>query len=248
MHNRLNTVMFKNTKISRKLTALMLESDENFLSSTYFMLTHNQLQTEQLACRRGDRLLFCDLNLSLSDGDFVQIEGHNGIGKTSLLRILSGIATPLAGKVRWNSEEISAQREEYHAALLYLGHHAGVKPELTAWENLRFYQKVSRSLQGDEALWNVLQTVGLLGREDIASAQLSAGQQKRIALARLWLSQAPLWILDEPFNAIDRNGVKVLTALFERHAEKGGIVILTSHQEIPSDKVQKINLAEYNSL
>ncbi|TCP91280.1 heme exporter protein A [Cricetibacter osteomyelitidis] len=209
------------------------------------MLTHNQLQLEQLACQRGDKVLFGGLDLTLNSGDFVQIEGHNGIGKTSLLRILAGLATPLAGKVRWNSAEISTQREQYHNDLLYLGHLAGVKPELTAWENLRFYQKVTQSRQGDEILWDVLQTVGLLGREDIAAAQLSAGQQKRIALARLWLSQAPLWILDEPFNAIDKNGVKVLTALFEQHAAKGGIVMLTSHQEVPSERLQKINLAEY---
>lgn len=204
----------------------------------------NQLQVEQLACRRGDKILFRDLTLAWQSGDFIQIEGHNGIGKTSLLRIVAGLAQPLAGKVRWNFEEISKCREEYYYQLLYLGHQAGVKPELTAWENLRFYQKIGQCRQGDDVLWEVLDTVGLFGREDIAAAQLSAGQQKRIALARLWLSNAPLWILDEPFNAIDKNGVKVLTNLFERHAEQGGIVILTSHQEVPSERLQKYSLEQ----
>ena len=209
------------------------------------MFPAHQLQLEQLACQRGDRVLFTDLSLQFQSGDFVQIEGHNGIGKTSLLRILAGLAQPVEGKVRWNSDEIIKQREEYHYQLLYLGHHSGVKPELTAWENLKFYQQISQGQQGTDILWDVLETVGLLGREDLPAAQLSAGQQKRIALARLWISEAPLWILDEPFTAIDKKGVEVLTALFENHAKNGGMVILTSHQEVPSSLLKKINLADY---
>ena len=206
---------------------------------------HHQLIIENLACQRGDKVLFHHLNLQIQAGDFVQIEGHNGIGKTSLLRIVAGLAIPLEGKVRWNSEEIFKQREAFNYDLLYLGHQSGIKPELNAWENLCFYQQISHCHQGDEILWNVLQTVGLLGREDIPAAQLSAGQQKRIALARLWLSEAPLWILDEPFNAIDKKGVAVLTVLFEQHAQRGGIVILTSHQEVPSAQLKKINLEQF---
>ncbi|WP_293731052.1 cytochrome c biogenesis heme-transporting ATPase CcmA [uncultured Actinobacillus sp.] len=207
-----------------------------------------QLDIEQLACQRGDKILFTDLNLRFKSGDFVQIEGHNGIGKTSLLRILAGLAWPLAGKVRWNLEEIRTNRENYYADLLYLGHQSGVKPELTAWENLSFYQQVSRSKQGDEIVWQALEIVGLLGREDLPASQLSAGQQKRIALARLWLSNAPLWILDEPFNAIDKSGVSVLTQHFEQHCEQGGIVILTSHQDVPSEKLQKVRLEQFKFL
>ena len=170
---------------------------------------HHQLIIENLACQRGDKVLFHHLNLQIQAGDFMQIEGHNGIGKTSLLRIVAGLAVPLEGKVRWNSEEIFKQREAFNYDLLYLGHQSGIKPELNAWENLRFYQQISHCRQGDEILWNVLQTVGLLGREDIPAAQLSAGQQKHITLARLWLSEAPLWVLDEPFNAIDKKDVAV---------------------------------------
>lgn len=206
---------------------------------------YGQLQLEQLACQRGDKILFKNLSLIWQAGDFVQVEGHNGIGKTSLLRILAGLAKPMSGKVRWNNLEIEKNREEYHRDLLYIGHQAGIKPELTAWENLQFYQKISAAKQGDDILWDVLQRVGLLGREDIAASQLSAGQQKRIALARLWLSEAPLWILDEPFTAIDKHGVQVLTALFERHSQKGGMVILTSHQEVPSSLLQKVRLENY---
>ncbi|MCI5763622.1 cytochrome c biogenesis heme-transporting ATPase CcmA [Actinobacillus porcinus] len=208
----------------------------------------SQLDIEQLACQRGDKILFTDLNLTFKSGDFVQIEGHNGIGKTSLLRILAGLALPLSGKVRWNSCEIGADREGYYDNLLYLGHQSGVKPELTAWENLHFYQQVSSSKQGDDILWQALEMVGLLGREDLPASQLSAGQQKRIALARLWLSTAPLWILDEPFNAIDKSGVGVLTRHFEQHAEQGGIVILTSHQDVPSQRLQKVRLDQFKFL
>ncbi|WP_273395906.1 cytochrome c biogenesis heme-transporting ATPase CcmA [Actinobacillus porcinus] len=208
----------------------------------------SQLDIEQLACQRGDKILFTDLNLTFKSGDFVQIEGHNGIGKTSLLRILAGLALPLSGKVRWNSCEIGADREGYYDNLLYLGHQSGVKPELTAWENLHFYQQVSASKQGDDILWQALEMVGLLGREDLPASQLSAGQQKRIALARLWLSTAPLWILDEPFNAIDKSGVGVLTRHFEQHAEQGGIVILTSHQDVPSQRLQKVRLDQFKFL
>lgn len=204
-----------------------------------------QLKTEQLACQRGDKILFTGLNLTVNSGDFVQIEGHNGIGKTSLLRIVVGLAQALSGEVSWNGINVVKQRENYHYDLLYLGHHSGVKPELTAWENLKFYQRISACKQGDEVLWQVLKTVGLLGREDIPAAQLSAGQQRRIALARLWLSKAPLWILDEPFTAIDKKGIQVLTALFEQHVQKGGIVIFTSHQDVQSTILRKVRLENY---
>ncbi|PJG85289.1 cytochrome c biogenesis heme-transporting ATPase CcmA [Conservatibacter flavescens] len=208
----------------------------------------NQLHLHNLSCQRGEKCLFSGLELHLQSGDFVQIEGHNGIGKTSLLRIIAGLATPLKGTVHWNGEDIRHNRETFYSDLLYLGHASGIKPELTAWENLKFYQKISASKQGDEILWDVLQIVGLLGREDIVAAQLSAGQQKRIALARLWLSQAPLWILDEPFNAIDKSGVQVLTNLFEQHAERNGIVILTSHQEVPSNQLKIVRLEKFKFL
>ncbi len=205
----------------------------------------NQITVEALSCQRGDKILFSDLTYCWKSGDFVQIEGYNGIGKTSLLRILVGLIQPRSGKVFWNNTELKKDREDYHHNLLYLGHHTGIKPELTAWENLKFYQKITDCQQDDEILWETLEKVGLFGREDILASQLSAGQQKRVALARLWLSKAPLWILDEPFTAIDKEGVKELTYLFEQHTKQNGIVILTSHQEILSNQLKKLSLEKY---
>lgn len=205
----------------------------------------NHLQVADLSIQRGDRLLLSHLHSHWQSGDFVQLEGHNGIGKTSFLRTLAGLAQPQSGQILWNGNIIQQERENYALSLLYLGHQSGVKGELTAWENLRFYQRVTPSLQGDQILWEVLDKVGLFGREDLPANVLSAGQQKRIALARLWLSQAPLWLLDEPFNAIDKQGVANLTALFEAHCEQGGIVILTSHQAVQSSTLQLFPLSRF---
>lgn len=204
-----------------------------------------KLDILELSCGRGDKILFTQFNHQFTSGDFVQIEGHNGIGKTTLLRTLAGLSRPLTGKILFNNQLITQQREEYNQQLLYLGHQAGVKPELTAWENLRFYQQTTASEQNPELIWDILQKIGLLGREDIAVNRLSAGQQKRVALARLWLSKTKIWILDEPFNAIDKQGVLGLTQLFEQQVTKGGIVIITSHQDVPSKKLQKVWLENY---
>ena len=191
------------------------------------------LQVNNLSCVREDRTLFEHLSFTVSPGDLVQIEGPNGVGKTSLLRLLIGLSQPFSGEVLWNGENIRACRDEYHASLLYLGHQPGVKAALTPFENLTFYQRLHHSAQTESDLWQILARVGLAGFEDNPTGQLSAGQQRRVALARLWLCNQPsLWILDEPFTAIDKQGVKVLEQLFLAHAERGGMVILTTHQDL----------------
>lgn len=209
------------------------------------MSIHYQLKAENLTCQRGDNFLFDNLYLDIQSGDLVQIGGYNGIGKSSLLRILAGLAQPLKGEVLWNGVSIYQQREDYHKNLLYIGHQYGIKPELSVWENLAFYQKISHSQQGDEILWQSLEKVELIGLEDIPAGYLSAGQQRRIALARLWLSKSLLWILDEPFTAIDKKGVNTLTSLFEQHTQKDGIVIFTSHQDVSIEKVKHTSLEQY---
>lgn len=202
----------------------------------------DQLSLINIACERGETRLFEGCSLTISSGQWWQIEGHNGIGKTSLLRILAGLAVAVEGEVQWNGIKIQQQREQYYANLFYLGHHAGIKPELTAWENLRFFQKIQGLPLDDDALWNALGKVSLIGREDLPCSHLSAGQQRRVALAKLWLTKATLWILDEPFTAIDKKGVTELIAHIEQHCEQGGMVIFTSHQTAESDKVQVLSL------
>ena len=184
-----------------------------------------------LSCVRDERTLFSGLSFTIEPGEMVQIEGRNGAGKTSLLRILAGLSSPDAGEVRWQGVSTRRQRDIFHQQLLYLGHQPGVKSVLTAFENLAFCQSVTGKTDAD-AIYQALENVGLLGYEDVTVGQMSAGQQRRVALARLWLSDAPLWILDEPLTAIDKQGVATLIALFEQHAQRGGMVLLTTHQDL----------------
>ncbi|MBE2893936.1 cytochrome c biogenesis heme-transporting ATPase CcmA [Spirabiliibacterium falconis] len=209
------------------------------------MFTQHQLELCQLACQRGDNTLFAALSCTMKSGEMWQLVGHNGIGKTSLLRIIAGLSTPLHGEVRLDGKPLARQREAYLAKLLYLGHQSGMKPQLSPLDNLLFYQRVTPSLQSESAVVEALYRVGLAGLEDTALFQLSAGQQRRVALARLYLSLAPIWLLDEPFTAIDTQGQHALTALFEQHCHKGGIVILTSHQTVASSMLQRLDLSTF---
>ncbi|MCG3885756.1 cytochrome c biogenesis heme-transporting ATPase CcmA [Photobacterium leiognathi] len=215
------------------------------------------LSVADLSCVRDERLLFDELSFTISSGELVQIEGHNGAGKTTLLRIIAGLGRADSGQVLWNQEDIHTAREDFHQELLFLGHQTGVKRELTAFENLAFFQamhkcnegsdlKGSPQVTGDDALWQALAHVGLAGREDVPAGQLSAGQQRRVALARLWLSNHKLWVLDEPLTAIDKQGVKVLENLFLSHVERGGMVLLTTHQDMFTDSnhLRKIKLGQ----
>ncbi len=155
------------------------------------------LEVTKLTAIRDDRVLFENLSFSLQLGDLVQIEGRNGTGKTTLMRIVAGLGDKEDGEIKWNGEKIESSREDYHQSLLFLGHQTGVKRDLTAFENLKFYQSIHAPDTSTEQIFSALTQVGLAGREDVPVAQLSAGQQRRVALARLWLSKQPLWILDE---------------------------------------------------
>lgn len=195
------------------------------------------LEALNLCCERHERTLFSDLSFTVSAGSLVHITGENGAGKTTLLRILAGLAMPEGGEVRWRGEPLARVREQFHQQLVWTGHRPGVKSRLTVRENVAFYHRASR-----EALDEALRCVGLEGMADTLVARLSAGQQRRVALARLWLSHAPLWILDEPFTAIDAAGVETLTRHLEAHTQQGGAVIVTSHQPLAVARLQQIDL------
>ncbi|GAM57636.1 ABC transporter [Vibrio ishigakensis] len=202
------------------------------------------LEVNGLTAIRDERVLFQDLSFSVQSGDLIQIEGRNGTGKTTLLRIIAGLGDKESGSITWKQESIFSDRDAYHQDLLFLGHQTGVKRDLNAFENLSFYLQMTNQSFAEDEIWQALTKVGLAGREDVPVAQLSAGQQRRVALARLWLSKHPLWILDEPLTAIDKQGVKVLEQLFLQHTENGGSVLLTTHQDMftSSDKLKKIRL------
>ena len=201
------------------------------------------LSANSLTCIREERILFEDLDFEILAGEIIQVEGPNGVGKTSLLRILAGLSSPYDGKVYFNQLPISQERENYNSNLLYIGHLPGVKGEMTAQENLAFNLSLSGldKTNAEEALAEV----SLLGFEDALASHLSAGQHRRIALAQLWQSQVPIWILDEPFTAIDKLGVEKLEQLFIEHTKQGGCIILTTHQDLnlPTDLVKKLTLA-----
>jgi heme exporter protein A len=192
------------------------------------------LEAVDLECTRGERVLFSGLALRVEPGTLLRVAGPNGTGKTSLLRMLCGLLQPTQGEIRWRGESIRSLREEYWSALAYVGHLNGVKDDLTAAENLRASAGIA-GLDADEGnVRGALDAVGLAGFEDSLARFLSQGQKRRIALARLYLSgSVPLWILDEPFTALDARGVADLSALVARHLAGGNIVVLTTHQEVP---------------
>lgn len=194
------------------------------------------LEIHQLSCIRDERTLFENLSFTISAGELVQIEGPNGAGKTTLLRIIAGLGLAESGDVFWSGKSVIGNREQFERDLLFLGHQPGVKRELTALENLAFYQKMHRAREhvtdNEAECWEALACAGLAGYEDVSAGQLSAGQHRRIALARLWISDARLWILDEPLTAIDKQGIEVLENVFQKHLNNGGIVLFTTHQDM----------------
>ena len=194
-------------------------------------MTSPLLEAVALACERDLRLLFEQLDLRLSGGDMVQISGPNGSGKTSLLRLLAGLMQPTAGVVHLNGKPLNQQRSELAPHLIWIGHAAGIKDVLTAEENLSWLSALHHPASRD-AIWQALAAVGLKGFEDVPSHTLSAGQQRRVALARLYLPGPPLWILDEPFTALDKQGVVQLEAHLAQHCEQGGLVVLTTHHTL----------------
>ena len=200
------------------------------------------LEARALCCVRGARHLFQDLNLTVSSGECLHIRGENGVGKTSLLRILTGLAKPESGEVLWSSQSIAKDALNYHRELLFLGHRDALKEDLTALENLQLYASLDDvDLPEDKAL-AALWRFGLRGREYLPVSCLSAGQKRRVLMARMLTRQAKLWILDEPFNALDVHAVEALQGLIAEHVEQGGLVVLTSHQAINLPWVRAFDL------
>ncbi len=191
-------------------------------------MTEAYLKAVDLACERDWRLLFERLNVAVQPGDMLQVSGPNGSGKTSLLRLLAGLMRPTAGDVLIHGQSIHQRRSELASNLLWLGHAAGIKGLLTAEENLNWLAALHQGA-GREQIWQALADIGLQGFEDVPCHTLSAGQQRRVALARLYLDTPALWILDEPFTALDKSAVTQLERHLAQHCERGGMVVFTTH-------------------
>jgi heme exporter protein A len=181
---------------------------------------------------RGDRLLFEKINFKCSNGSVLYLQGANGTGKTTLLRTLCGLSKPYAGTINWCGENINSLAEEYYKHVLYIGHLPGIKEDLTALENLRFSLALSGTEVSEQEVAESLKMLGLAKGLNLPTRMLSQGQKRRVVLARLWLQELPLWILDEPFTALDASATELLKQKIEMFANDGGMVVMTTHQEV----------------
>ncbi len=206
------------------------------------------LEAIDLQCTRGERQLFSGLSFRVHRGACLHVAGANGAGKTSLLRILCGLASPDAGEVRWDGAGTRASRDELRAQLVYVGHANGVKDDLSAIENLCFDAAIAGRACDEQMARAALAALDLAGFEEHLARALSQGQRRRIALARLVLAaDSPLWILDEPFTALDARGVDELARLIDAHLRRNGTVVLTTHQDVPlAGAVQRLELVASN--
>lgn len=217
----------------------------------------NCLRVERLLFERDDLPILQNVNLDIQSGDIVQLAGQNGSGKTTLLRILAGLVSPTSGLASWNGGELHSH--DFQSALMFLGHQVGVKLTMTPLENTQWWLGVHGSkcpadpadssklvdTPNNHTIEAALKRVQLGAYLNTPCYQLSAGQQRRVALARLYLSKAPLWLLDEPFTAIDKEGVTDLEQQIEHHAAGGGMVVLTTHQAWNADKIRVIQLEQF---
>ncbi|MDX6711842.1 MAG: heme exporter protein [Blastocatellia bacterium] len=203
------------------------------------------LEVANLGCVRGSRRLFRDLNFSVSPGSLVQLQGPNGSGKTSLLRIICGLAAPAEGEVCWRGENIRAINEEYFTSVRYVGHRNGAKEELTSVENLRISSGLEGGAVSDRQARAILERVGLAGREDLPVRLLSEGQKRRSALARLLTCRTTLWLLDEVLTSLDTAAVQLMKSILEEHLGEGGMAVIATHQElnISAGSFQRLELS-----
>ncbi len=206
------------------------------------------ISAHALACTRGSARLFAGLELAVGEGELLQVAGANGTGKTSLLRILCGLSEAESGELRWRGEPANRAKDAWRAGLLYLGHRNAVKDDFTPLENLRASAAIAGEALGEDSALRALVDIGLGARLDVPARNLSQGQRRRVALARLLCgTRARLWVLDEPFTALDVRAVAQLAGAMADHLRGGGAIIYTTHQPVDIDAPRRalLNLDDY---
>jgi heme exporter protein A len=193
---------------------------------------------------KGNTELFSDVHFKVKSGEALVVEGSNGSGKTSLLRILCGFNYPVKGEITWNGAAINGH-ESYQQQISYIGHASGVKLDLTVLENLVFAQRLVGSTRKEDEIKEITRTVGLFKQRHVQARKLSAGQKRRVALARLQLEERQLWILDEPLTALDKEFVTEFEKVLEKHLQQNGMLVVTTHRELilPAAQMKRINLS-----
>ncbi|MBT3439758.1 MAG: cytochrome c biogenesis heme-transporting ATPase CcmA [Gammaproteobacteria bacterium] len=199
----------------------------------------SMLSVNKLSCQRGYNLLFENLSFELNSGEVLRISGQNGSGKTSLLKIIAGLNTPELGSIEFDQNQ--SNRETYQIETLYLGHYAALSSELSCIENLEYLTNLNTEILSPN-FHDALKAVGLKNYEHEPAGNLSAGQKRRIALSLLFISQSKLWLLDEPFTALDSDGIKIIENQIEKHCANGGLCILTTHQDCNIKSLKEISL------
>ncbi len=200
------------------------------------------LSAHGLSCVRGERRLFAQLDFTVDAGEWLHVRGENGAGKTSLLRMLAGLSHPAQGEIRWNGQPLAQAESDYRRDMLFFGHHGALKEDLTAFENLAFAAAIDGDPVAEVNALQALYRFGLKGREDLPVRVLSAGQKRRAMLARLATRRAKLWVLDEPFTALDVQAVDMLAGVISGHIANGGMAVITSHQgmSMPGGRVVQL--------
>lgn len=208
-------------------------------------ITCAMLQAVALSCTRGERRLFSDVNVTVRPGTLLAVVGENGSGKTSFVRMLCTFLPPEEGAILWQGQDIRRLKEQYCAQLTYIGHLNGVKDDLTPIENLTVSASVTGDHSSSDLVREALEAVGLKCQvHRLPTRVLSQGQKRRVALARLWLSTRPLWLLDEPFTSLDAAATGLVTERLRSHLEQGGMAVVVTHQEValPAETVQRLRL------
>jgi heme exporter protein A len=207
----------------------------------------SNLTIKNLQCIRRDNILFQGLDFELKDGGLIQIDGVNGSGKSSLLQMCAGLIQATEGKISWNGEDINNCRYQFQSNLRYFGHTNGVKAGLTAKENMTVMHALSGSKEKVDYS-SILKQIGLSDMDDILLSRMSAGQKRRVGLSRFFMGGSKLWLLDEPFNALDKDGKLIIEQLIVKHCSEGGMVIFATHQsiEIESYPIEHIHLGQHN--